>query len=460
MGIKLSGVPVWDGGDIPAGSYIPTAIKIGATEFTLRKVNPNQIGATGPAGAAGATILNGAGAPAVGVGSNGDYFLNTLTGDFYTKVGGVWNLLVNLKGPAGAAGAAGADGADGAAGADGATWYTAAGAPGAGTGVDGDFYLNSTNGDYYLKVAGAWVLQGSLKGATGATGPAGGSEYVSNDGAALDLMESYSDGAITTFDEGIGWGDTGKGTNATVVSNTHENGATHRAVQLSRSGGEFARGLFVGEDWARLDVLITLRLNGPASNMSTASGNNFYFGLCSGLTNTLEDASTDNFIGLGMQNQTWNYVAGTKWSHYTGTYAYRAYTRRGASYTDQGGGSGSSGRHYAQEEGHVTAIGFSILQAVVATPATARNFTMYVKETSNSEEEFVCPDRVAHGSNIARHDVAATSANIEWCGGSSQNFTVNFDESTGVFDTFVLYWENVDSCDFELYGISIAKRFY
>jgi hypothetical protein len=45
--------------------------------------------------------------------------------------------------------------------------YSAAGVPSSGLGIDNDFYINSSNGDYYLKVSGSWVLQGNL------TGPAG-----------------------------------------------------------------------------------------------------------------------------------------------------------------------------------------------------------------------------------------------------------------------------------------------
>lgn len=67
--------------------------------------------------AGGSAILNGAGAPDNGTGSNGDYYLNTSNGDFYQKSGGAWGSpIVNLVGPQGPAGADGADGAQGPAG--------------------------------------------------------------------------------------------------------------------------------------------------------------------------------------------------------------------------------------------------------------------------------------------------------------------------------------------------------
>lgn len=83
-------------------------------------------------------------------------------------------------GPTGPAGSDGADGATGPAGADGAdgvdgsTWYHGAGAPSNGTGIDGDYYLNTTNGDVYTKSSGSWGSPiENLTGPTGATGPAG-----------------------------------------------------------------------------------------------------------------------------------------------------------------------------------------------------------------------------------------------------------------------------------------------
>ena len=92
---------------------------------------------------------------------------------------GRWLKEPRSQGPAGAAGADGApgnDGADGAAGAAGAAgtqWYDGAGAPAGGTGINGDYYLNTTNGDVYKKAAGAWGVVGNLKGSTGATGDDG-----------------------------------------------------------------------------------------------------------------------------------------------------------------------------------------------------------------------------------------------------------------------------------------------
>jgi hypothetical protein len=48
-------------------------------------------------------------------------------------------------------------------GSGGGTWYSGAGTPSSGTGANGDFYLNTNNGDVYQKVSGTWTYIGSVK---------------------------------------------------------------------------------------------------------------------------------------------------------------------------------------------------------------------------------------------------------------------------------------------------------
>jgi len=71
-------------------------------------------------------------------------------------------------------GPTGATGATGTNGTNGATWFTGSGAPASGTGSVNDLYLNTANGDYYKKTSfSVWTLQGNLTGPTGATGSTG-----------------------------------------------------------------------------------------------------------------------------------------------------------------------------------------------------------------------------------------------------------------------------------------------
>jgi hypothetical protein len=91
--------------------------------------------------------------------------------------------LVAVRLATGATGAQGAQGPSGAAGPTGAAgdqWFTGTVAPSASapSGAKiGDYYLNTTNGNYYEKVdvadPGAWLLIGNLKGPQGDLGPPG-----------------------------------------------------------------------------------------------------------------------------------------------------------------------------------------------------------------------------------------------------------------------------------------------
>jgi hypothetical protein len=161
--------------------------------FTLSAgvVEVSVPGPRGPQGTAGADgvgseWLQGIGVPSAGLGSNGDFYLDTATGDIYgPKVDGAWgavifNIAEGQQGPAGIDGADGADGTDGAPGADGAdgadglSVLSGAGAPDAELGVDGAFYIDTVaTAIYGPKTAGVWGSPTSLIGADGADGAPG-----------------------------------------------------------------------------------------------------------------------------------------------------------------------------------------------------------------------------------------------------------------------------------------------
>lgn len=118
-------------------------------------------GATGPAGADGKTILNGLAAPSAGVGTDGDFFLDTTHSRLYgPKTSGAWGSgfsLIGATGATGPTGPMGPTGPTGAAGADGKTVLNGSGAPSSGTGANGDFYVDTTNGRFYgPKASGSW----------------------------------------------------------------------------------------------------------------------------------------------------------------------------------------------------------------------------------------------------------------------------------------------------------------
>jgi hypothetical protein len=60
-------------------------------------------------------------------------------------------------------------GEDGQNGTDGSTWYSGDGIPSNSLGLDGDYYLDTSTSNVYLKENGVWIIQLSIKGDDGAT---------------------------------------------------------------------------------------------------------------------------------------------------------------------------------------------------------------------------------------------------------------------------------------------------
>ena len=136
----------------PAGGTnysAPGVFALNSVPYALYAAN----GTPGPKGDKGDTGATGATGP---TGAKGD------TG------------ATGLTGPTGPAGATGAAGANGTTGADGKTVRNGTSNPVSGTGMDGDFYINTaTNTLFGPKANGAWPSGVALVGPTGATGPQG-----------------------------------------------------------------------------------------------------------------------------------------------------------------------------------------------------------------------------------------------------------------------------------------------
>ena len=185
----------------------------------------NLKGADGNDGNDGASTsgnnwLTGNGAPNNANGNDGDLYLDLDNYDFYMKASGAWSKEGNFKGANGANGVDGATGpqgpqgekgdtgatgpqgpqgekgdtgatgpqgpqgekgdtgatgpqgekgdtgATGAPGKDGTAWLTGSEEPTAQTGKDGDFYINLTTGELYLKESGEWRNIGNIRGST------------------------------------------------------------------------------------------------------------------------------------------------------------------------------------------------------------------------------------------------------------------------------------------------------
>ena len=124
------------------------------------------------------TIFADLAAANVAVGSIYGFAYLVVPGSLYYNQNGIaWQPVggKGIKGDtgnAGPTGPVGPIGLTGPAGPKGSVWYTGAGAPGT-LHVNGDYYLNSTNGDVYEQIAGVWTLVANIKGPIGNTGPAG-----------------------------------------------------------------------------------------------------------------------------------------------------------------------------------------------------------------------------------------------------------------------------------------------
>lgn len=130
-------------------------------------------GSQGPAGTPGEKWFTGAGAPAGGLSGSivGDWYLDSVTGDYYEKTGAsAWTLRGNIKGPVGVTGAQGPPGE---------LWFSGAGGPSGGLpgSAIGDWYIDTNNGNVYEKTGTTqWTFRFIMAGEKwylGSTAPPG-----------------------------------------------------------------------------------------------------------------------------------------------------------------------------------------------------------------------------------------------------------------------------------------------
>lgn len=108
--------------------------------------------------ATGSQWRNGTGAPSNTLGIDGDYYLDDGTGFVYAKAAGAYTHVATIMGPAGTAGS---------------VWRNGSGVPSNSLGVDGDYYLNTANGDVYLRASSIYSIVANITGPAGPAGPTG-----------------------------------------------------------------------------------------------------------------------------------------------------------------------------------------------------------------------------------------------------------------------------------------------
>lgn len=180
-------------------------------------------GNDGADGADGSTVRSGTTVPSAGLGNDGDFYIRTTTNEKYgPKTGGAWGAPVSLIGPQGAVGPQGdtgpqgpqgdtgatgdqgpqgiqgATGPAGSDGADGRTVLNGTGAPGAGLGAEGDFYVQTdTDQIYGPKSGGAWGAATDLVGPIGPQGAVGPQGPAGQDGDAQEALDAADEAEIS-----------------------------------------------------------------------------------------------------------------------------------------------------------------------------------------------------------------------------------------------------------------------
>lgn len=328
-------------------------------------------------------------------------------------------------------------GAQGPIGPQGLQGPTGAGAPGP-TGATGA-----------TGAAGATGATGAA-GATGATGPAGPTitEISQSKGLAMEYFDDYSVGIINTFDQGWGWENDGVGVGTpSIVSRTHVDGRAEQRLNVGQSD-QYGRRMPWGGKWNRLKIVLLLRINGSA-NLTTV---NSYFGICSGTTNMVSSATTDNYIGLRTGDGTGGatYVVGTA-SEYFNMPTFRFVSRRGTTTTDIA--AGGSGHHITANEGFLTPLVYEVSRPVfsgagsvtythkeVSVPSTLVEFSR-----AKDAVKFLLDDIAGATTGLSQADTAIV--------GSAGSISGAFDESTGVLDTVNFAWSEFDGLEIAAFGV-------
>ena len=109
-------------------------------------------------------------------GKDGDVFVNIASWNFFLKIGGHWQSLGCLKGAQGEQGPQGPkgdQGEQGPKGDPGSQIYADGSDPKANSGAEGDVFFNIATWDVFMKLNGAWVKIGNIKGADGLNGKDG-----------------------------------------------------------------------------------------------------------------------------------------------------------------------------------------------------------------------------------------------------------------------------------------------
>lgn len=262
-------------------------------------------------------------------------------------------------------------------------------------------------------------------GAPGPNGPAGGIpvEVSLNDGIAQNWFGDEPLGAVTEFVGGQGWADAGRITGGNIVTRSRLGFSTEKRLQLIN--GQFGRKFAWGSHWNRVNLTIALRVDSVASFTG-----NYYFGVCSGITNMPGDGTTDNFVGLtGAQVGTinWNRTVGTQFNHYVND-AGLMVSRNGVSTTIRS--SNGTGLRISENEGNTL-----VFSVIIDRQTTSSNYAITDAKCSATTADYQSgkqtTQHTAYRSDYPPNGLLTDS-------NTSGLFTMH--EIPGVLDTFNFTW--------------------
>lgn len=274
------------------------------------------------------------------------------------------------------------------------------------------------------------------------------SEDSIQDGQVMEIFDDYAVGAISTFNKGTGWLNDGVGSGCSIVNRTHVDGRTQNRLQLS--AGQYGRKLPWRDKWHRLKIILLWRLNHGVT-INPVDG---YVGVCSGTTNMVASATTDNFTGLrwGDGASALTFTAGTKINYFSMGVSFRFHTRRGTTSTSVG--AGGSGHTLSADEGYLSPIIFEVGRPVFATNASSVLYSVKELSPSNLQVEFSRSKDLIKGLLSSHAQSLASQSELEAAAvGQLGSTSGSFDQSTGALDTVNFSWPHAPGLEIAALGV-------
>ncbi len=273
------------------------------------------------------------------------------------------------------------------------------------------------------------------------------------DGLCSDSFENYPLGAIASLDQGSGWGASGVVSGGTIVSRTTPQGTSQKS--LSIIAGQLGRKFGWGDSWNRIQIFVAWRINHAAT--FTSDG---YFGVCSGTTNMVASATTDNFIGMKWEDTLPGgsvYTAGTKAPYFRHTSGFYHASRRGVVTTNIAYGY-TAGATTA-EAGYYSFAHYDISRAVFANDAAS---VAYNKGWITEQTDMVETAKTKSGllafltADVSLNVAASLSfAGVTAPSSGLTSNSGNFDQSTGKLDTLNISWPHAHGL--EIAALAVRK---